>query len=409
MVADMHGHRPIKSAAGVTIARGAAVHVARAIPSEAPPMTKALPFRVFDECRSEPPKAWAIKGVIALDEDSTWFGAPGSMKSGLLTDIAVHLASGRDWRGYRTKAPCGVAFFCMERAGLTRRRLAAYAVRDNLAGLPIAVVDRLVDLLDPESPEQIAETVKDAEARFGCPVGFVVLDTWSKAVAAGMADEDKAQHVNVAAANLKRVHEEIAHPIHIATIGHTGKDEARGERGSNAKLGHVDLAVQIKGGRVRTATVVKANDQSEGVLTSFAMQEIMTGVDEDGGALAVGILSAETLSIVPAAKRSARQDIALNALDKALADNGQEPPAGADLPPVKVVRVEAWRDELFRCGVLERDAGNPRSAFKRLKDGLCAADQIVERDGFVWPMAPGALALPMIAISSAAPLPPPPC
>ena len=111
------------------------------------------------------------------------------------------------------------------------------------------------------------------------------------------------------------IHERLKHSVHIATIGHSGKDEGRGERGSSAKLGHVDLAVQISGDTVRTATIVKGNDQAEGVLTSFAVEEITVGSDEDGEPLVIGILSTDAVSaVMPKARRTSRQDLALSAL-----------------------------------------------------------------------------------------------
>jgi AAA domain len=355
-----------------------------------------LELKYFDECANEPAKPWLIKGVMAADEDSSWFGPPGSLKSMLLTDIAVHLAAGIDWRGYKTKAAAGVVYFALERAGLTRRRLAAYAMRDKLANLPIAVAADIVDLTDDVVVLTITETIKAAEAKFGITVGLIVFDTYSKGIAAGSGDEDKAQHANIVAANLKKIHEAFAHKFHVATIGHTGKDESRGERGSNAKLGHVDLAVQISDDRVKTATVTKGNDQPDGVLTVFGAEEIIVGTDEDGEPRTAGVVSTHVFaSIAPTAKRSARQDLALNALDRVIRDEAAAPPPGADIPMwVKVVTVDRWRDELFRCGVLSREAKNPWQPFKRLRDDLAKANLIVERDGHVWPSQPGGIVLP---------------
>ncbi len=73
----------------------------------------------------------------------------------------------------------------------------------------------------------------------------IVVDTWSKGIAAGGGDEDKARDQNMVAANLRRIHEQLN--VHIAGIGHSGKDETRGERGSNARQGDVDLANEITG------------------------------------------------------------------------------------------------------------------------------------------------------------------
>lgn len=66
--------------------------------------SNALALTYFAELSEHPSaKPWVIKNVIARDETSSWFAPPGRGKSALLTDIAVHKASGIDWRGYRTK------------------------------------------------------------------------------------------------------------------------------------------------------------------------------------------------------------------------------------------------------------------------------------------------------------------
>jgi hypothetical protein len=346
------------------------------------PVPAALRLDFFDDCRKEPKKNWIIKGVLAEDEDSTWYGLPGKTKSMLLTDIAVHVAAGRDWRGYKSRKKVGVVYLALERASLTKRRLAAYAVRDNAATLPIAVAGDLIDLLNPDCVQIIVATIKSAETRFGCPVGLLIVDSWAKAVAAGGADEDKAQYVNLIAANLKRVHDQLGHPIHIASVGHSGKDETKGERGSNAKEGHVDMAVRVTGDVVRTATITKGNDVGEGALTAYRVEGIAIGIDEDDEPVMVGILDPTIVDAMPKAVRSARHDIALNALDRAIRDCGQE--VQGDNGKVHAVAVEQWRQELFRCGVIERDAANSRMPFKRLKDGLVAKNLVAERDGFVW-------------------------
>jgi len=336
----------------------------------------SLPLKFFDECCNEPAKPWAIKGVIALDEDSSWFGPAGSLKSTLMVDLAVHLAAGRDWRGFKTKMRAGVLYLAFERAALTRRRIAAYRIRDHFQSLPVAVAGDIVDLIDINCVEIIAETVKAAEGRFGVAVGLIIVDTYAKGVAAGGADEDKAQHVNLVAANLKRVHEQIGHPIHIAMIGHTGKDETKGERGSSAKLGHVDVAVRISGeGKVKTATVTKGNDQPEDTLTAFEGEEITVGTDADGDAVTAFVVSPRVVQAGPSAtsRLSDRQVLAMDALKRAFKEHGE---SGA-------VAVDLWRDEMFRSGVLDRDGKNPRQDFKRLRDALARVQRIVEQDGMV--------------------------
>jgi hypothetical protein len=61
--------------------------------------------------------------------------------------------------------------------------------------------------------------------------------------------------MNRAAANLRQVHSRLENNTHIALVGHTGKNESRGARGSNAHLGDVDVMTQISGDIVKTAAV----------------------------------------------------------------------------------------------------------------------------------------------------------
>ncbi|SDJ34017.1 AAA domain-containing protein [Bradyrhizobium sp. Rc2d] len=359
-------------------------------------------MKFFDECTNEPAKPWLIKGVLALDEDSSWYGPAGGLKSSLLTDIAVHGAAGRDWRGFKTKQKFGTVYFALERAGLQRRRLAAYAKRDGHAGLPIAVVDQIVDLTDEASVRIVIATITTAQERFGVPVGLAIFDTYAKAVAAGGGDEDKAQHVNLVAANLKRIHDQLGQPIHLATIGHTGKDETKGERGSSAKTGHIDLGVQISGDKVKTATITKANDQPEGVLTSFVGQEVTVGTDADGDDLTAFIVSPMAVQAAPeqASRLSDNQVNALDTLKTTIKDHGQK---GA-------VAVHAWKEELFRRGVLDRDAPNPREPFRRLKASLIKTQRIEEDNGMVRFTSTNAIPMTTRAaagIISPCPVPPP--
>jgi hypothetical protein len=147
-------------------------------PDEPTPSGPALRLTFFADLSEKPtPKPWLIKNVIARDETSSWIAPPGKGKSALLTDIAVHLAGGFDWRGYRTKAKCGVVYFALERADLVRRRLIAHKLRDDLRDLPIAVASEGIDLLNRNCADVVLATIHAAEQRFGLEVGLAIFDT----------------------------------------------------------------------------------------------------------------------------------------------------------------------------------------------------------------------------------------
>jgi hypothetical protein len=356
----------------------------RAPAAPVPQVTPPLPLTFFDECRDRAPKHWIFKGVFAKGENSSIFGAPGTLKSALLADVAIHAAAGKDWRGFKSKEKCGVVYFAFERADQVRRRMAAYATRDGFKDLPIAVAGNIIDMLNPGCVDIVVATIRAAEARFGIPVGFISFDTWSKGIAAGGGDEDKARDQNVIAANLRRIHEQVS--VHIAGVGHSGKDETRGERGSNARQGDVDLQIHISGDAIKTATVIKANDQPEGPLTSYAGEVVQLGTDEDGDAVTAFIVSVRAFAALPKAmKRNPRHDMAMGALHRAVEAHGQELPSPVGVGG-RAVALDRWRDELFECGFIGHDSANPRADFKRVKEALVGNKRITIRNEFVWPV-----------------------
>lgn len=351
--------------------------------------SSALALTYYNELTDAPPKFWIIKSVLARGETSNWFGPPGVGKSVLMTDLAFHVAAGMDWRGYRSKERCGVVYIALERGALVNRRLSAYRGVHGKADLPIAVASNVVDLKNKNCVKLIVDTVREAEARFGCTVGLIVIDTISKGIAAGGGDEDKAKDVNIVLANLRRV-EELTN-VHIACVGHTGKDEARGHRGSNANLGDVDLMVQISGdGGIKTATVIKINDGTEGPLTHYKIDSVDLGDDEDGDPITTAIISQEAAEAEQASKSkkglNGAQRRAMELLTRCINDHGRPPPPSREFPQnVRVVLLNEWRAicERGSLSAAEKKADRDK-AFKRAWEGLQTKMRIACLDGWVW-------------------------
>jgi hypothetical protein len=222
------------------------------------------------------------------------------MKSALLAQAAICVGAGLDWHGYRNKGAAGVVYFAIERADLVKRRLRAHKRLLGLSGTPIAVSSSTIDLTHPEAFKKVIDTIRDAKAILGVEVGLVIIDTFAKLIAAAAGDENSAKDQGAVFANVQRVKNNTG--VHVALIGHTGKDESRGARGSNALLGDVDLMVAISGEEIKTATVTKANDAPEGPLFSFKSETHEFGADEDGDPITVNVVSGEDVSAQVAPK-----------------------------------------------------------------------------------------------------------
>jgi hypothetical protein len=84
-------------------------------------------------------------------------------------------------------------------------------------------------------------------------------------------------------------------------------------------------------------------------------------------------------------KLSPRQKLALAALDECAISGGTPAPPRLKLPTRTVaVQLSAWREELYRKGVLDRDAKSPREEFKRVRNSLHARTLIGVSDDLVW-------------------------
>jgi hypothetical protein len=371
----------------------------------APQDNKAIALDFFEDFDKALAKRPIIKDVIYRGERSSWVGPPGSGKSALLASVAIHVTdeSSDNWRGYRIKAKVGVVYFALERKDLVKRRMRAHTrpqvqfeMKDGMLStrttrpartkLPIAVAGRAIDLLDQSCIDIIVDTVRAAEAHFGCAVGLVIIDTINKGIAMGGGDEDKAKDHNIAAANLQAMQDELP-DIHVALIGHTGKDESRGARGSNAHQGDVDMQVQISvNGNVRTATVIKANDGTTGMLTRFMTTPITLGTDEDGDLLTTAIVADDIPPNALSTGLTKSQARAIELLERALDEQGKPANAAEGYPAdIMTVAVEVWRQHCYSGGLSATGTDTAkRQAFNRVMKDLLALRRIEVRGDLVW-------------------------
>jgi AAA domain-containing protein len=351
----------------------------------------ALPFTTFDDCSAFTSKPWILKGLIARGDISSWIAPPMGGKTTLLDWIFIHCAQGTDWCGHRAKEACGIVIFALERSDQHKAHMRAYQIRDGLKALPIAVVDTMIDLCAPNCIRTIVATVRAVEATMGVPVGIVAFDTFNKGIAIN-GDEDKAKDQNRCAANLRQVQREI--DVHIAMIGHTGKNEERGARGSNAHLGDVDVMIQIYAeGGIRTAKVTSANEQPIRDLATFRVVPYSLGKDEDGDAITVGmieVIGAESKIGEAAAKRAKKtkltpaERVALDALTEVMKDQGKEVEHIGLPGGVKTVSKDVWRDKCIERGISGGDRKAALRAFERAFKVLNAGHFIGVADPHVW-------------------------
>jgi hypothetical protein len=148
--------------------------------------------------------------------------------------------------------------------------LLAHGSRQSLNDLPIVVSNATIDLTKPDAFKMVVDTIRAANSRFGMETGLVIIDTFAKLIAAGGGDENSAKDQGAVFANVQRV--KLNADVHVALVGHTGKDETRGARGSNAILG--DVGVNRKGDAAQPQSPAQRPQPGSGIQRCLACTEV---------------------------------------------------------------------------------------------------------------------------------------
>lgn len=333
-----------------------------------------FPTMAIGELMAMPPVQFLVDTLYTRHGFSVMYGPPGCGKTFLALDIALCVASGRDFHGMQVKQG-GVLYIAGEGVGGIGKRVRAWlehrgnGVTEN--ELPFFILPTAVDFTNPGDVEKLQATIQELEERAG---GFslIVVDTVARALLG--ADENSATDVG----KFVRTCDVLKQRYNAALLGihHSGKDGSRGMRGSSALLGAVDTSVQVKkSGAVLTVTTEKQKDAEPAEDYFFQMQTSEVGMI--GGETSV-YLEKVTADAIAAdnASFNEKELKAMNCLRDATDRN--------DVISVEVARDSFifWLLEKDGCDASDRKAKErARKAWTRAINALESADIIVIRNG----------------------------
>ncbi|MEI6987177.1 MAG: AAA family ATPase [Rhodospirillaceae bacterium] len=330
-----------------------------------------------------------IKNLLGEGQASCVYGESNCGKSFVVLDIALHIASGRSWRGRRVKQG-GVIYVAAEGGfGISNRIAAFKQVNPHLADIPFAIVPCAVNLCNPDTDTvSLINLIKSEAESLSLPIVLVVIDTLSRAMAG--ANENSPDGMGAYVMNTDRIRQETG--AHCLSVHHSGKDAARGARGHSLLRAALDTEVEITRDpvtKIGVARIVKQRDLPTDGEFAFTLTVVELGEDEDGDAITSCVVEEVDEAPVKTKAMSAGHKLAMNKLYDAVITEGIHA-SHRDIPPnVTVVTVNNWKNLLYQAGIVER-GGAGRQKFKRLKDNLLEARHIAICDTgtatFVWPV-----------------------
>lgn len=237
---------------------------------DAPPEPYLLTW--FESLGDVVQKPYVVKGLMLTGSLVVVFGESNSGKTFLMLDTALAAAQGIPWRGRLTHRTL-VIYVAGESANSVRTRVAAYRKKHpELTHLPFAVLGHSVNFLDPGSVNTLIATINAAKAEHETTEVLVIVDTFARAIPGGNENDSQDVGMAVMAADTIRA----ATGACVAFVHHTGKDPAKGARGSSALRAAADTEILVEGtiGDSRIATVTKQRDLQSGQRMVFELEVV---------------------------------------------------------------------------------------------------------------------------------------
>lgn len=393
---EMAAHHAARELMRIVAAQGPEAAEAKALLTAAVPEPERGGGRMlvladpFAEDEEEPEAViadWIGAGDMAL-----LFGASNAGKTFVAIDMAQSVATGTPYHGHAVKAG-PVIYLAGEGGRGFKRRLAAWRIArgiDRGTHVPFYVLgpgEGIVHLAEAASVDRWVAEIGALRAELerggqGAPV-MLVVDTLATATPG--VEENSAKDMGQVVEALRRLRAACRPDAAILSVHHTGKDGAKGERGSSALRAAVDVSLKVErpdgepgsldARAVVTLEATKVRDAAFPIPIRFGFEQVDTG---DGKTVPVPISRA---GAGDPAEKLGKDQTARDFWAAFVAEDAENAGRGAD--------ASALRERLAAGAWSEKSANAQSQAFGRAKRA-CERAGLIVQDGDGFRRHPGA-------------------
>ena len=352
-----------------------------------------LNIESWDDIEDEPVE-WLIDNVLPKKAFCALYGPPGSYKSFVALDIAEAVATGRPWMGREVQAAGAVLYIAGEGFGGIGARIKACKLHNRTeAGAEIYVIRAAINMRSSaEDFDLLVASIKSLMEKTGIQFELVQIDTLARAFGGG--NENNSEDMGAFIHNAGRIQRMLGCAMMV--LHHSGKDATKGLRGHSSLLGAVDTQLELlkidtvpnPSGPIAGSgvlTISKQKDGQDGLKIGFEMvkveiQSSQLGLADAQISLAVRA-SDEAIQQQAQADAVQRQDkprklqenqqVALNAIHKALEKNGHMTNVGDQRH--KTVSIAEWKEEFVK---LKGDSSSINTDFYKGKKSMFAKELV---------------------------------
>lgn len=268
-----------RDAATVTTKMGAANKRAKQQPT--PPKNKAEFLEYFDDIAPVLSTRCLIAGVLGEGTSAILYGDSNSGKTFAALDMALCIASAMPWQGREVRqAP--VLYCALEGGAGFRNRVTAWKFEKHTPGSVVwfAALPVGLDLVSEDGDaSEVIRAAMDMKKRLGQPVGLIVIDTLSRAMAGG--NENAPEDMGALVRHIDEIR--AATGATVLVVHHSGKDTAKGARGHSLLRAAVDTELELTAtdDGTRTLRATKQRDMECGASFGFNLSVVEIGFDPE--------------------------------------------------------------------------------------------------------------------------------
>lgn len=184
---------------------------------------------------------WLIDGLLEANTFSVCFGSPAAGKTFLTLDMALCIATGKNFHDHHVRQ--GPVFYIAgEGHNGFARRAAAWSKENGipLKGVPFFKSSRAIVITDDDSVAELVDTIDAMVQQHGEPQ-LIVIDTLARSM--GAADENSTKEMGAAIRAIDECRD--AYDCTVLAVHHTGHSNKDRARGSSALLGAVDAEFMV--------------------------------------------------------------------------------------------------------------------------------------------------------------------
>lgn len=345
----------------------------------------------FDDISLNTQRRDLVRRLIPREGIIVIWGPPKCGKSFLVTDLAFHVALGREYRGRKVSQGSVVYVACEGQFGFDAR-IEAFRqehMGEEEAGTPFYLVATRLDLRSEYETliYDIAAQLPNGEC------SLIVLDTLNRSLTGSEnSDEDMSAYIEACDKIKERFH------CAVVIIHHCGVEGTR-PRGHTSLAGAVDAQIKVEKDEAGTilATVERMKEGPEGDTLESRLRVVEVGIDEEGDTITSCVIEpAEQAYQQPEPKpdqpRTQQKSkvppsgkLAITTLKKALAQDGRSPPASNHIPQGKtVVSIDLWRRHHYLALGNDMNTETKKKDFQRTRRLLQDAGIAQIHDDVAW-------------------------